>query len=53
MKKWSHIFAKLIRGKFFKCETSDDIGYCNYSLCDLLQSFYDFDSFILLTWNVC
>ena len=27
-----HIFAKIIRAKFFKCEASDNIGYCNYSL---------------------
>ena len=30
--KIRHIFAKIIRGQFFKCEGSDNIGYCNYSL---------------------
>ena len=27
-----HIFAKILRGQFFKYETNDDFGYCNYSL---------------------
>ena len=27
-----HIFTKLIRGQFFKCEAGYNIGYCNYSL---------------------
>ena len=27
-----HIFSNIIKSQFFKCETSNDIGYCNYFL---------------------